>query len=166
MSVNDSEGYKDVERLEVGKEAEKPAFTFMEDLTLKERMNGFIFCAAIGLVVYLLAFLSLFAKKPSNVKIFACLFSLGMVINILGTSFLIGFKRQLRCMFNKTRIGATLIFLISIALTFAIVLIPEHVPIIFVILLIFVQFGAFFWYCLSYVPYGRSMITGIFSRAV
>jgi len=59
-------------------------------------------------------------------------------------------------MFKPVRIVATLVFLASIALVFvgAFVIGNEVLCIVFVI----IEYLAYTWYCLSYIPYARSAV--------
>jgi len=88
--------------------------------------------------------------------LFAVLYALGTIVSLLGTGFLIGFLLQLKLMFKPVRILATIVFLVSIGLVFvaAFALHNEILCIIFVI----IEFLAYTWYTLSYIPYARTAV--------
>jgi len=85
------------------------------------------------------------------------LYVLGTVVTLFGTGFLIGFLRQMKLMFKPVRIIASIVFIASIALVLvgAFVLRNGVLCLVFVI----VEFLAFTWYTLSYIPYARAAVT-------
>lgn len=76
--------------------------------------------------------------------------------------FLMGPVKQIKRMFQKTRIIVTIIFLSAIVMTLISALVLKNVWL--VLIFIIIQYCAFFWYSLSYVPYGRKLVTGLFKR--
>jgi hypothetical protein len=78
------------------------------------------------------------------------------LVSLVGTGFVIGFASQIKLMFKPVRIIATVVFLGSVGLVFvgAFVLKNEILCIIFVI----VEYLAYTWYNLSYIPYARSAV--------
>jgi len=135
------------------------AFSFL-GLTRTQRLYGFIGCLAIGFVLSLVGALMLFV---GSLALFATLFALGTVISLVGTGFLIGFTSQLKQMFKPVRVVATLILLASIGLIFvgAFVIKSDVLCLIFVI----IQYLAYTWYSLSYIPYARSAVKGLVGMA-
>ncbi|KAG8217314.1 SFT2-domain-containing protein [Butyriboletus roseoflavus] len=95
--------------------------------------------------------LPVLSPKPLTV-----LYTIGILVSLTGTGFLIGFGSQIKLMFKPVRLVATILFLASIGLVFvgAFVLRSEILCIVFVI----VEYLAYTWYCLSYIPYARSAI--------
>jgi len=130
----------------------EPAFKFL-GLSKKARLYGFFSCLAIGFVLSLLGSIVLFL---GSLTIFATLYVLGTIISLVGTGFLIGFFRQLKLMFKPVRVIATIVFLASIVLVFvaAFVINSNILCLIFVL----IEFLAYTWYTLSYIPYARSMV--------
>jgi len=128
------------------------AFDFL-GLTRTQRLYAFVACLAIGFVLSLLGSILLFLGAFS---VFAILYTVGIIVSLAGTGFLIGFFRQMKMMFAPVRVVATAVFLISIALVFigAFVLDSELMCIILVV----VEYLAYTWYCLSYIPYSRGLI--------
>jgi len=130
----------------------EPAFKFL-NLSKTTRLYGFIGCLITGFVLSLLG--SIFLML-SFFTLFAFLYSLGTVVSLLGTGFLIGFFKQVKLMFKPVRVVATIIFIASIGLVFvgAFVLRNGLLCLIFVI----IEFLAYSWYTLSYIPYARTAV--------
>ncbi|KAI0747989.1 SFT2-domain-containing protein [Daedaleopsis nitida] len=132
------------------------AFKFL-GLTRTQRLYGFIGCMGVGFLLSLLGAIFLLLGSLTS---FAFLYALGTVVSLLATGFLIGFGKQLQMMFKPVRVAATIIFLVSIGLIFvgAFVIRQGLVCIIFVI----VEYLAYTWYTLSYIPYARSAVLKVF----
>jgi len=129
------------------------AFKFL-GLSRTQRLYGFIGCLAVGFLLSLLGSIVLFLGQ---LGIFAILYVLGTIVSLVGTGFLIGFFKQLKLMFKPVRVIATVVFLASIGLVFvgAFVLRNDILCLIFVI----IEFLAYTWYTLSYIPYARAAVT-------
>ncbi|KAI9446675.1 SFT2-domain-containing protein [Lactarius indigo] len=129
-------------------------------LTRTQRLYGFAGCYAIGLVLSVLGTVMLFIVGLAS---FAVLYALGTVISLIGTGFLIGFTKQTKLMFKPVRVVATIIFLAMIIMIFvsAFVLSSGTLCIIFVVL----EYLAFLWYTLSYIPYARTAVLKVFGMA-
>jgi len=128
------------------------AFKFL-GLTRTQRLYGFVGCLAIGLILSILGSSWLFL---GNIGSFAVFHAMGTVISLVGTGFLIGFYSQLKLMFKPVRVVATVVFLASIGLIFvgAFVLRNEILCLVFVI----IEYLAYTWYTLSYIPYARTAV--------
>ncbi|CDO70766.1 hypothetical protein BN946_scf184798.g81 [Trametes cinnabarina] len=113
------------------------AFSFL-GLTRTQRLYGFFGCLAAGFVLSLLGSIFLF---------------LGSLASFASTGFLIG-------MFKPVRVIATIVFLGSIGLIFvgAFVIRSDILCIIFVI----IEYLAYTWYTLSYIPYARTAVLRVF----
>jgi len=133
-------------------------------LTFKQRLWGFGICFGIGCIISLgsmLFFKRLLHGEPAP---FAINYTLGNIISIGSTGFLVGPKRQLKRMSHPTRAATACIFVSSAIATLVCALVlpsatdlPSNLLGMIILVCIIVQFCAFFWYCLSYIPYGRSM---------
>jgi len=123
-------------------------------LSRKTRLYGFIGCLVVGFLLSILASSLLFLQQLTT---FAILYAAGTLISLIGTGFLIGFFKQLKLMFKPVRIVATLVFLGSIGLIFvgAFVIGNGVICLIFV----FVEYLAYTWYTLSYIPYARAAVS-------
>jgi len=129
-------------------------------LTRTQRLYGFAGCYAVGLILSVLGTVMLFIGGLGS---FAVLYALGTIVSLIGTGFLIGFKKQLKLMFKPVRVVATIIFIAMIIMIFisAFVLSSGPLSIIFVVL----EYLAFLWYTLSYIPYARSAVLKVFGMA-
>jgi len=123
-------------------------------LSKKARLQGFIACVVIGFISSLLGTIVLIFGQ---LVVFAVLYVLGTIITLLGTGFLIGFLQQLKLMFKPVRVVASAFFIASIVLVLvgAFVLGNGILCLIFVI----VEFLAYTWYTMSYIPYARAAFT-------
>ncbi|KZT56705.1 SFT2-domain-containing protein [Calocera cornea HHB12733] len=146
------------DRLQLEPEPEA-AFEFLQ-LTRVQRFYAFGACMAIGFVLSLLGSILLFLGQLWT---FALLYTIGIVVTLIGTGFLIGFFRQIKMMFAPVRVVATLIFLVSIVLVFiaAFVVGSEVMAIVLVV----VEYLAYTWYCLSYIPYARQLVKNAIGMA-
>jgi len=135
------------------------AFKFL-GLSRTTRLYGFFACLAIGFLLSLLGSIVLFLGQLAS---FAVLYVFGTVISLVGTGFLLGFFKQLKLMFKPIRVVASIIFLASIGLVFvaAFVLHSEILCLVFVI----IEYLAYTWYTLSYIPYARSAVLKVFGMA-
>ena len=125
-------------------------------LSLKERLIGFGICFGLGLLFQFMSMGSILGVLLGRPNKFAFLYTCGNIISIFGTFFLVGPKRQLKNMANPYRRKASIIFVSSIILTLVslYVLHSRILTIIFVL----VQFGAYIYYIMSYIPYGQDCL--------
>ncbi|KAJ3505509.1 hypothetical protein NLJ89_g7377 [Agrocybe chaxingu] len=119
------------------------------NLSRTTRLYGFAGCLIAGFVLSLLGTILL---TFGQLLMFA-----RTVISLIGTGFLIGFFKQLKLMFKPVRVVASVVFLASIGLVFvgAFVLRNGILCLIFV----FIEFLAYTWYTLSYIPYARAAVS-------
>jgi len=125
-------------------------------LTRTQRMYGFGFCFAIGWILTLCSAFAItsIATHPTR---FAVLYCMGNVIALISTCFLFGPWSQIKNMFKPVRAIATIIYLGAIALTlYVAIAVQQPGP---VIICMIVQLLAMIWYCASYIPFGRQVIT-------
>jgi len=125
-------------------------------LSKTQRIYGFVGCLVAGFICSLLGTLLLFV---GGLITFAVLYALGTIISLVGTGFLIGFASQIKGMFKPVRVVATLVLFATIGLIFvgAFVIGSSVLCIIFVV----VEYLAYTWYTLSYIPYARSAVKGM-----
>ena len=133
-------------------------------LSYKQRLYGFLFCMLAGVLISVIGFILLFVGQLDGIRI-GLLMSLGNIISVASTFFLFGPCSQVKKMFEKKRIIATIVFLVSLIATLILVFSfskegEKDWKKIVLIVLIIVQYIAFFWYCLSYIPYGQKMLEG------
>jgi len=129
------------------------AFKFL-NLSRTTRLYGFIGCLIAGFVLSLLGTIVLIFNM---LVLFSVLYILGTIISLIGTGFLIGFFKQVKLMFKPVRVIASIVLIASIGLVFvgAFVLNNGILCLIFV----FIEFLAYTWYTLSYIPYARAAVT-------
>jgi hypothetical protein len=100
-----------------------------------------------------------------DIPAFAILFSLGQVLNIAGYPFLLFSscflatpKTQIKDMFKKARIWFTIAYLGSTVLTIVLACtLPERLRFLILISIV-VQIASYFFYTLSYIPYGQKIL--------
>jgi len=130
----------------------------MPSLTWTQRWYGFCGCFIAG---SLISILSSFSLTKGNIPSFAMLYTFGNILSICSTGFVWGPKRQCKKMFHKTRAIATTMYLICIVSTLIFATadlgMTTPVKVSVCIGLIFLQFVALCWYCLSYIPYARQI---------
>ena len=131
----------------------------MPSLSWNQRWYGFCGCFVLG---GLMSLLSSFALVKGDITNFAIFYSLGNIIAISSTGFVWGPKKQCKKMFHKSRAIATVIYLVCIVATLIVACadlgMENGAKIAVCIVLIIIQFIALCWYCLSYIPYARTMV--------
>ncbi|KAF5469673.1 hypothetical protein F2P56_013727 [Juglans regia] len=90
---------------------------------------------------------------------FGLTFTLGNLLSIGSTGFLIGPKRQVTMMLDPVRIYATAIYLASMIIALFCALYVHNR--LLTLLAIILEFGALIWYSLSYIPFARSMVSKV-----
>jgi len=149
--------------LQSGSDEEDSLTSLFPQLTYKERLIGFACCYALGILISVSSFGSfgeLLAGDPTR---FAILYSLGNTTSLCSTLFLVGFKRQLANMTkDHRRVSAAVYVSCMIATPLVAYSVPDMTTII--LLLVLVQWMAFTWYSLSYIPFGRSIVTNLGRR--
>jgi hypothetical protein len=123
-------------------------------LSFGSRVKGFCISFGIGLVVAILGALTLVLGH--NITAFSILYTIGNVTAIASTCFLMGPVKQFKNMFAPTRLIATIVMLVSLLLTLfsAFWWKKNGLALLFCI----IQFCAFTWYGISYIPFARDAI--------
>lgn len=135
---------------------------FCPSLSWEDRVMGFAGCFVIGITLSLssmISFPQLLAGHPGP---FALKYSFGNVLGLTSTAFLVGPKTQLKNMMAPVRLGATVVYLLTICLTLFFALVLRVAPI--TLLSMVVQFCALLWYCASYIPFGRQCLRSCIGR--
>jgi len=123
-------------------------------LSTKQRVIGFVFCFVLGSIFSMIStmYVPLIALSPSK---FAIPYTIGNLLSIGSTGFLVGPWRQIKSMFEPKRIAASGIYLLSMVGTLVFALYFHWgLP---TIACVIVQFCSFFWYASSYIPFGQEM---------
>jgi hypothetical protein len=131
-------------------------------LTVKERLIGFAICFGLGMLFQFMAMGSIVGVLIGRTNKFAFMYTLGNVVSVFATFFLVGPVRQFKNMIDVQRRKASLLFCGSIVMTL-IALYVVHSKLL-TVLFVVVQFIAYVWYVLSYVPYGRECLMNVIQR--
>ncbi|KAL4641276.1 Vesicle transport protein SFT2A [Arapaima gigas] len=123
-------------------------------LSYSTRVKWFIICFAAGVLCSILGTALLFL--PNGLKLFAVFYTLGNISALASTCFLMGPLKQLKRMFEPTRLLATCVMLLCLILTLCSVFWwnKRGLAIIFCIL----QFLAMTWYSISFIPFARDAV--------
>ena len=123
---------------------------------------GFLGCFAIGLALSLSSMLSFPQLLLGDPSPFAWKYSVGNVLSLISSAFLVGPSAQLEQMASPVRIGATAAYVVSIGFTvFAALGLRQ--PLVTLVAML-TQFAALAWYCASYIPFGRLFIQKCVAR--
>jgi len=127
----------------------------MDNSTLSwgTRVKGFIACFVLGIVLSVVGSICIFFRSYIA---FALIYTAGNLVAMASTCFLCGPLAQLKKMFAKTRIIATVLVFTFMALTliFGLAVKKGGLALLFCIL----QFLAMTWYSISYIPFARDAI--------
>ena len=125
-------------------------------LTWETRTMGFVSCFAIGTALSLSSVFSFPLLLAGDPTPFAWKYSVGNVVLLASSTFLVGPQQQWEQMASPVRIGASLAYVVSIIVTVFAALVLEFALLTVVAMVI--QFCALAWYCASYIPFGRDLI--------
>ncbi|XP_064266122.1 vesicle transport protein SFT2B isoform X1 [Passer domesticus] len=163
-----------LKRVLSGRDAEEPSglaeVIDATSLGWGARVKGFIACFAIGCLCSILGSCLLWIPKKGLV-LFAVFYTLGNIASIGSTMFLMGPMKQLKRMFEPTRLIATIVmlytgFFLSLQLSCLLLLCliltlcsafwwcKAGLALLFCIL----QFFAMAWYSISFIPYARDAV--------
>ena len=87
----------------------------MTTFSWSTRIKGFCILFVVGILLSFLGTFALFLHRGINV--FAIFYTLGNVVSLLSTCFLMGPLKQLENMFHSKRLIATIIVIVSICMT-------------------------------------------------
>jgi antibiotic biosynthesis monooxygenase (ABM) superfamily enzyme len=93
-----------------------------------------------------------------DIAIFAVFYSIGQVLNIGASMFLSTPKGQWKAMTNKSRLVTSIVYILSIILTLVIALATQIKGLVIVFLII--QVCAYYWYTISFIPFGQKLAKG------
>ncbi|CAH1408354.1 unnamed protein product [Nezara viridula] len=131
-------------------------------LSWSTRIKGFIVCFILGLIISVFASLSLFLHK--GLSLFVIFYTIGNVVSMMSTCFLMGPIKQFKRMFAETRLIATILVLVMMGLTlFAALYFHKAAMSLFFMIL---QWLAMTWYSLSYIPYARDGVKKFFESCI
>ncbi|XP_051504069.1 vesicle transport protein SFT2A isoform X1 [Myxocyprinus asiaticus] len=132
-------------------------------LSFSTRVKWFFICFAAGILCSILGTALLFLPK-AGIKLFAVFYTLGNIAALSSTCFLMGPLKQLKRMFEPTRLIATILMLLFLVLTLCAVFWwnKRGLAIIFCIL----QFLSMTWYSISYIPFARDAVIKCFTSCL
>jgi len=130
-------------------------------LSRTERLYGFGICFVTGFVISILSTLCLMS---GNIPGFAAMYTIGNIVSLMSTGFLVGFAKQVKTMFAPVRWVASLVFIGTMIGTFLAAFLLGNF--LLCLIMCIVQFLALFWYSASYIPYGRTIIKKMFGSCV
>ncbi|XP_037751065.1 vesicle transport protein SFT2A isoform X2 [Chelonia mydas] len=119
-------------------------------LSFGTRVKWFAICFATGIFCSILG--TAFLWLPSGLKLFAVFYTIGNIAALASTCFLMGPVKQLKKMFESTRLIATIVMLWG----------KKGLALLFCVL----QFLAMTWYSLSYIPFARDAVIKCFTSCL
>ncbi|XP_033310522.1 vesicle transport protein SFT2B isoform X1 [Bombus vosnesenskii] len=123
-------------------------------LSWSTRIKGFAICFIVGILCSFLGSFALFLHK--GLTVFAVFYTLGNIISLASTCFLMGPFNQFKKMFAPTRVVATVLVFIAIVMTLFAALHLKNPGL--ALMFIIIQSLAMTWYSLSYIPYARDAV--------
>jgi len=138
----------------------------MCSLTYKQRLIGFAICAAIGFMISFGSFLRFAKALGGNPVPFAKAYSLGNIVSLCATGFLVGPCKQLQNITEGSRMLCSICYIGSIVGTLFLCLTKYQIPAknLLILVLAVAQFIAWAHYCCSYIPFGRTMLNSGVSK--
>lgn len=132
-------------------------------LNFGTRVKWFAICFVAGIASSILGSALLFIPG-AGIKLFAVFYTLGNIAALGSTCFLMGPLKQLKKMFEPTRLIATIIMLLCLVCTLCAVFWwqKKGLAILFCIL----QFLAMTWYSISFIPFARDAVIKCFSSCL
>uniref|UniRef100_H2YFZ3 Vesicle transport protein n=1 Tax=Ciona savignyi TaxID=51511 RepID=H2YFZ3_CIOSA len=130
-------------------------------LSWETRIKGFVICCVIGILLSIIGSITLFF---GGLVSFALLYSCGTLVALGSTLFLRGPLSQLKSMFKETRIFASITMIVMIILTLCSAFAWKNAGLC--LLFCVLQFLAFAWYSISYIPFARDAVKKCFSACI
>ncbi|XP_078088985.1 SFT2 domain containing 2a isoform X2 [Mustelus asterias] len=115
------------------------------------RVKGFLACFVAGIICSILGVCFLWIPRRGLI-LFAVFYSIGNISSIGSTMFLMGPVKQIKKMFEPTRLAATIVMFWKKA----------ALALIFCVL----QFFAMAWYSISYIPFARDAVIKCFTTCL
>ena len=151
-----------------------PNHSLCPSMSLKTRVYGWVTLMCVGCLVSLVScgMITSLIKGGDGIIKFGVIYTLGTICSLGSSMFLWGPARQCKAMFDKTRRIVTIIFLSCImgVITCLILLafdISSGFPYVSVMIaLVITQYCAYFWYSLSFIPFGRTIFCKCLKKQV
>lgn len=132
-------------------------------LSYSSRVKWFVICFASGILCSILG-TSLLFIPTAGPKLFAVFYTLGNIAALSSTCFLMGPLKQLKRMFEPTRLIATIVMLLCLVLTLCAVFWWNKK--VLALVLCILQFLAMTWYSISYIPFARDAVIKCFTTCL
>ncbi|KAH3736707.1 vesicle transport protein SFT2B-like [Dreissena polymorpha] len=132
-------------------------------LSWSTRIKGFAICFILGISFSILGSCLLWLAS-NGLTLFAIFYTLGNILSLASTCFLMGPLSQLKKMFAQTRIFATILVIVMLILTLVCAFALKNAGL--TLLCCIVQFLAMTWYALSYIPFARDAVKKCFESCV
>ncbi|XP_066478426.1 vesicle transport protein SFT2B [Tiliqua scincoides] len=129
-------------------------------LSWSTRLKGFVACFALGVLCSILGSCLLWVPRK-GVILFAVFYTLGNISSLGSTIFLMGPMKQLKRMFEPTRLIATIVMLLCLVLTLCSAFWWHNKGLVLIFCIL--QFFALAWYSISYIPYARDAVKKCFA---
>lgn len=129
--------------------------TLCGDLSYKTRIIGWLGCSIVGMVMSIIVSF-VFAVSGFDVVAYAILYSIGQIISITGSCFLSTPAGHCKDITKKQRIIPSSIYFLSIILTIVIAVATQIAGL--VILFLVIQIIAYYWYTISFIPFGQTIL--------
>ncbi|VDN02620.1 unnamed protein product [Thelazia callipaeda] len=123
------------------------------------RLQCFLGCFCLSLICSLAGSALLFSWKITG---FTVMVSLGSILSLFGTCFLMGPLKQLKKMFEQGRFLASVMYLLSIVFTLISGIVLSNPPL--ALISVIGQYIAVVWYSLTYIPFAQHMIWSLCCR--
>ncbi|XP_048767186.1 vesicle transport protein SFT2B-like [Ostrea edulis] len=131
-------------------------------LSWSTRIKGFAICFVLGVALSILGSILLWFKN--GLILFAVFYTIGNILSLASTCFLMGPFNQLKKMFAKTRIIATILVLVMFVLTLVCAFALKNAALTLICCIL--QFLALTWYALSYIPFARDAAKKCFASCL
>ena len=149
-----------------------PNKSICPSLSLKTRVYGWLTCLVLGSLVSFASSGMVFQLAKNPIK-FAVLYTLGTTIALCSSLFLWGPKSQCESMFHAKRRISISIVLICIVGVITCACLNGYASDrgfnkmwAIILVLVCAQSCAYFWFCLSFVPYGRTIFCKCCKRCI
>ncbi|CAI5735982.1 unnamed protein product [Peronospora destructor] len=133
--------------------------TMCSSLSKKQRLTGFMSCFILGFFVSIGSTVVLMVGSDNGTK-FGITYSLGSIISLCSSGFLVGPKQQVKLMFKPVRCIATILYLVMIVVVLTVAIAAPQLGLV-VLLLVLIQSTAAVWYSASYILHGRTILARI-----
>lgn len=141
-------------------ELEEQVCSVFPKLSLQQRLSGCLLCMIVGFLISMGSTFRIVKLLEGDPEPFAVMYSIGNLLGLFSTCFLYGPVSQVKQMFAMTRLIASLVYLLLLALTLFLAFYSGDIPgrVALLVLAVFFQFLALIWYTLSYVPFARQAV--------